>query len=523
MAGLLASRPFCSTQGLDRACKIGDHFEMTIASPNHARRRVIGSIAVLAAPVILALFVLVALGQLRPLPAIVAATVICCVITLACHRHFRQLEAVVRHADGMAGSSGPAAQPTEDAALATELRAAVDRLHDRLAAERQRLDAQSATADAILGSLPDPLIILSGDRRVLRINEAAAGLLGRNLEGRDLALALRHPTALEAVDAVLAGTAANREVEFALRLLQPRDFSLRVVALPRVAGDGSAAILTLHELTAVKRSEQMRADFVANASHELRTPLATLIGFIETLQGPARDDAAARARFLGIMQQQAERMARLIRDLLSLSQIELNEHTPPQGRVDLPAVLGNVAEMLEMQAAAKGMRIRIDAPEALPAAIGERDELTQVFQNLLDNAIKYGRPNTTIDVAIRAQAPPPSGPSKGIVAAVMVSVRDNGEGIAREHLPRLTERFYRVDSARSRALGGTGLGLAIVKHIVNRHRGALTIDSTLGEGSVFAVFLPAAEGASATTASANSPPLTNRGVPAPDQANLTSG
>lgn len=492
-----------------------------MASPNHARRRVVGAVAALAAPVILTLLVLVAFGQLRPLPAIMAAIMICGVITFVCQRHFRQLEAAVRHADGLAGSSGPAAQPSEDATLATELRAAVDRLHDRLAAERQRLDAQSATADAILGSLPDPLIILSGDRRVLRINEAAAGLLGRNLDGRDLALALRHPAALEAVDEVLAGAAANREVEFALRLPQPRDFSLRVVALPRIAGDGSAAILTLHELTAVKRSEQMRADFVANASHELRTPLATLIGFIETLQGPARDDAGARTRFLGIMQQQAERMARLIRDLLSLSQIELNEHTPPQGRVDLPAVLGNVAEMLEMQAAAKGMRIQIDAPGTLPAAIGERDELTQVFQNLMDNAIKYGRPNTTIGVTARAQAAAP-GSSKGVVPAVMVSVRDHGEGIAREHLPRLTERFYRVDSARSRALGGTGLGLAIVKHIVSRHRGALTIDSTLGEGSVFTVFLPAAEGTNTTTASANSSPLMIRVVPAPDQINLTS-
>lgn len=457
-------------------------------------------------------------GRLQPLPAIGVAIVICGVMAFACRRHFRQIEAIVRHADDLAGSAGSAAEPIENTALATELRAAVDRLHSRLAAERQRSDAQRATADAILGSLPDPLVILSGDRRVLRINEAAASILGRNLDGRDLALAVRHPMALEAVDDVLAGAAANREIEFAIRLPQPRDFSLRVVALPRIAGDGSAAILTLHELTAVKRSEQMRADFVANASHELRTPLATLIGFIETLQGPARDDVEARARFLGIMQQQAERMARLIRDLLSLSQIELNEHTPPQGRVELPAVLGNVAEMLEMQTAAKGMRIEIDVPETLPDVIGERDELTQVFQNLMDNAIKYGRPNTTIDVTIRAQSAPPSGSGKGAAPAVMVSVRDHGEGISREHLPRLTERFYRVDSARSRALGGTGLGLAIVKHIVNRHRGALTIDSTLGEGSVFAVFLPAAKEASATTVNAGSSPPT-RGSPTPDQAN----
>jgi two-component system phosphate regulon sensor histidine kinase PhoR len=244
----------------------------------------------------------------------------------------------------------------------------------------------------------------------------------------------------------------------------------------------------LRDIAAARRSDRMRADFVANASHELRTPLASLLGFVETLRGPARDDEAARDRFLAIMHEQATRMARLIDDLLSLSRIEMNEHVPPTGRVELGEALRRVAETLQQKAAARGMRIEVAVPAGLPPAIGDADELAQLFQNLVDNAIKYGRPETPVRVAARrADRPLP-----GAEAAVAVSVADEGEGIAREHLPRLTERFYRVDTARSRAAGGTGLGLAIVKHIVGRHRGALEIASERGRGSTFTVRLPAA-------------------------------
>jgi two-component system phosphate regulon sensor histidine kinase PhoR len=239
----------------------------------------------------------------------------------------------------------------------------------------------------------------------------------------------------------------------------------------------------------LKRAEQMRADFIANASHELRTPLATLIGFIETLRGPARDDAEARERFLAIMHGQASRMARLVEDLMSLSRIELNEHMMPGDRVALSPLLRQIAETLELRAAERDMRIRLAVPPDLPDVLGDRDELAQVFQNLIDNAIKYGRAGT--DIMVRAAAgSPPARESDGTQnAAVSVAVRDQGEGIAREHLPRLTERFYRVDTARSREMGGTGLGLAIVKHILNHHRGFLEVESTPGVGSVFTVFL----------------------------------
>ena len=222
----------------------------------------------------------------------------------------------------------------------------------------------------------------------------------------------------------------------------------------------------------------MRADFIANAGHELKTPLATLLGFIETLLGPARDDAAARERFLGIMQEQSRRMARLVDDLLSLSRIELNEHVPPTGRVALAPLIESLAAALELRTAERGMRFALSFPPELPDAIGDRDELAQVFQNLFDNAVKYGRPNTEIMVTAEAAG-----------SSLRVAVADRGDGISPEHLSRLTERFYRVDTARSRELGGTGLGLAIVKHIVNRHRGRLEIASTPGSGSTFEVVL----------------------------------
>jgi two-component system, OmpR family, phosphate regulon sensor histidine kinase PhoR len=305
---------------------------------------------------------------------------------------------------------------------------------------------------------------------------------------------VRHPAVLTAADAVLRGE-PSRVVEFDITTPVERHLSARLAAIRPHSAEGGAAVLTLHDLTAVKRSERLRADFVANASHELRTPLASLTGFIETLRGPARDDAAARDRFLAIMAEQAQRMARLVDDLLSLSRIEMNEHVAPTERVDIAQVLRAVADTLEQRAAARDMRIVLALPADLPKLLGSADELAQVFQNLLDNAIKYSRRGTTIDVGAHSSSRllPAARPGER-PAALAVTVRDHGEGIAREHLPRLTERFYRVDAHRSRELGGTGLGLAIVKHIVSHHRGALDIDSEPGEGSVFTVHLPLAPG-----------------------------
>lgn len=358
-------------------------------------------------------------------------------------------------------------------------------------AEQRRGEAQRrlAAAEAVIAAAPDPLILIDAQRRIVRANAASIDLIGIVPESRDLAAALRNPAVLAAADAVLRGEPA-RVVEFSLTIPVERWLSARFARIGGTSLDGAVAILTLHDVTALKRAEEMRADFIANAGHELKTPLATLIGFIETLRGPARDDAAARERFLGIMNEQAERMARLVNDLLSLSRIELNEHVAPTERIDLAPVIEHIADTLELRAAQRGMRLELSLPADLPAVPGDADELAQVFQNLLDNAIKYGRPHTAIAVAAAYDH---AAVRRG-GAFVRVAVTDHGEGISSEHLPRLTERFYRVDTARSREMGGTGLGLAIVKHILNRHRGRLEIESVLGRGSTFTVWLPAADG-----------------------------
>jgi two-component system phosphate regulon sensor histidine kinase PhoR len=245
-------------------------------------------------------------------------------------------------------------------------------------------------------------------------------------------------------------------------------------------------VVTVHDLTPIRRVEEMRADFIANVSHELRTPLAALTGFIDTLQGPARDDAAARERFLGIMQAQSWRMARLIDDLLSLSRIELRAHQRPDTPVDVTPIVRQVADGLQTLARDAGVAVEIVAPADPLMVLGDRDELTRLFENLIENGLKYGASGKRVDIALtRAVSPDGKG-------EVRVSVRDYGPGIAAEHLPRLTERFYRVDVGQSRSQGGTGLGLALVKHILNRHHGRLAIDSREGEGATFTVRLPQA-------------------------------
>jgi two-component system phosphate regulon sensor histidine kinase PhoR len=249
--------------------------------------------------------------------------------------------------------------------------------------------------------------------------------------------------------------------------------------------------MAFHDLTPLRRVEEMRADFVANASHELRTPLAALSGFIETLQGPAKNDSVAREKFLAIMQAQANRMARLIDDLLSLSRIELNAHLRPDKEVDLLGIVRQVVDGLQMLARDREVEVKIVAPASGMRVRGDRDELLRVFENLVENAFKYAASGKRIEITF-AHAETVAGAREARVA-----VRDFGPGIAPEHLPRLTERFYRVDVAESRALGGTGLGLALVKHILNRHGGRLTVESTLGQGATFSVVLPLAEPASA--------------------------
>jgi two-component system phosphate regulon sensor histidine kinase PhoR len=342
---------------------------------------------------------------------------------------------------------------------------------------------------AVVAGLPDPVVALDRDGRVLALNERARALAPALRQGEPVAFALRMPELIEAIGRAAAEGEEQRVVYFER---VPLDRWFETIVMPVKRGPNAIkpdlVLMTFHDLTPLRRVEEMRADFVANASHELRTPLAALLGFIETLQGSARDDAKARTRFLAIMQEQARRMARLIDDLLSLSRIELNAHRRPDTPVDLVPIVRQVVDGLETLARDRGVTVHIDASNALPV-LGDHDELVRIFENLVENALKYGAAGRRVDIKIG------SGASADGVSEAQVSVRDYGPGIAPEHLPRLTERFYRVDVTESRAQGGTGLGLALVKHILNRHRGRLTIDSAPGEGATFTIHLPTAAAA----------------------------
>ena len=340
-------------------------------------------------------------------------------------------------------------------------------------------------AREVMQYLDDPLLLLDPTGRIVVANRAAEPLVGTDAERKHISAVLRTPELLEAVERILAGADAET-VSFSIIVPLQRHFRASIARM-RGGEPGGSILIQIHDLTAARRAEELRADFVANASHELRTPLAAVSGFIDTLRGHARNDAEARDRFLEIMNVEAARMRRLIDDLLSLTRIELNEHNPPAGIVDVVAVVKGATRALSQLAQADEITIEIPAQEPL-FVVGDRDELTQVFQNLVHNAIKYGREKGTVRIKFGRVE---SG-SRREGGQIFVAIEDEGEGIPREAIPRLTERFYRVDVKRSRERGGTGLGLAIVKHILNRHQGRMHIESTPGHGSTFTVFLPAA-------------------------------
>jgi len=358
----------------------------------------------------------------------------------------------------------------------------------RLQRERAELVGRLRRADeTIVESLPDPLVVLDENAAPLRANAAARALFGTaGSGGGDLAAALRHPTLAEAVDA--ARVARRPQLaDIALPVPVARELRVHIIPMEPALADGGRLVLMLSDRTRDRAVERMRADFVANASHELRTPLASLIGFIETLRGPAENDPEARARFLGIMAEQSQRMRLLIDDLLGLSRIEITEHQAPVGAVDLSALAATEAEALGPILAARQVRLEQDLAAGAMADPADPEQLGQVLRNLLENAVRHGRPGGSVRLRVAQAADParwPAGPG------VVLSVVDDGPGIAKDQIPRLTERFYRVDRGRGRATGGTGLGLAIVKHIVNRHRGRLLIESEEGQGANFSVWLP---------------------------------
>ena len=385
----------------------------------------------------------------------------------------------------------------------SRLRAAWLALFGRLGAEatiarlvpvsgRGAAHPQAALIESLIGGLPGPAIVLDRDGRVIAFNAASSGIAPSLRRGEPALIALRMPELVDAIRRAGAGRTPQR-VEFFERVPLDRWFEAFVTPVTLTdAGQAHADILlmTFNDLTPLRRVEEMRADFIANASHELRTPLAALLGFIETLQGPAKDDLAARNKFLAIMQGQATRMARLIDDLLSLSRIELNAHLAPNTALDLAPVVKQVADGLQTLARDRDVTIKVAAPPGALTVLCDRDELVRALENLVENALKYGAAGKRVDITLaRSQI-------RGGLPEAAIAVRDYGPGIAREHLPRLTERFYRVDVVDSRAQGGTGLGLALVKHVLNRHGGRLSIESTPGEGATFIMHLPLPTGGS---------------------------
>jgi len=344
------------------------------------------------------------------------------------------------------------------------------------------------------------------DRRVIYANPAARELLRIQGEGTTLVSAIRHPRVLEAVDESLFGEVSG-EAAYETGGAQDRFWRVRTRPLDRASDGVRLALMVLRDETDSRRNERMRADFLANASHELRTPLASLTGFIETLRGHAKDDAVARERFLGVMAAQAGRMARLIDDLMSLSRIELNEHIAPEGRVDLVLAVLDVIDALTPLAAERGVTLSTRlAARGAAMIVGDRDQILQVAQNLIDNAVKYSPNNGVVEIEVTAGltadeaiTPTRQGGARlsllspdlvGGERFVMLRCADAGPGIAREYLPRLSERFYRVEGQKSGERLGTGLGLAIVKHITNRHRGGLAIESVEGQGTTFTAYFP---------------------------------
>ena len=351
-----------------------------------------------------------------------------------------------------------------------------------MAAQNLDFDVHSAFAANMLAAMPEAAMIVGADGRVAAANAPALQILPGVRLNDPVVLWLRAPIVLDAQRRVVAGGEAET-VLWSERVPVERLFEVRVAPLSRPGGTAIATLMTLRDLTEQRKVERMRVDFIANASHELRTPLASMLGFVETLQGPARDDAKARERFLGIMRDQGRRMARLVDDLLSLSRIEQKQHLRPEAAVDLALVARGVADALGPLALEMGVELNVECADAV-VVTGDRDELVRVAENLVENAIKYGagnRPGTRERVEITVTKTERDG---------AFSVRDFGPGIAPEHLPRLTERFYRVDAGQSRTKNGTGLGLAIVKHILARHRGRLAIASRPNEGSVFTATAP---------------------------------
>lgn len=353
--------------------------------------------------------------------------------------------------------------------------AAMGRGDDGEAAAGQSGPDATVLLAEVLDVIAEPVLLVRGGI-VTCANTAAKALLGRHIVGEDVRVAIRHRAAADRLSS--AAPLPDRPVELVGLGSPDQHWEMRTGE----TADG-ARIVHLVDQSGNYAAEKMRVDFVANASHELRTPLASILGFIETLSDEAGEDPGLRARFLQVMFAEAQRMQRLVEDLISLSRIEAEKYRLPGDRLDLGELLEDVAAEIRAAGSARAADVGIAIAPDLPQVIGDEAQLSQLLHNLIGNAMKYGRADTPVRASL----------SLDRSGLLRISVTDEGDGIAPQHIPRLTERFYRVDAGRSRSIGGTGLGLAIVKHIVERHRGRLDIASKVGVGTTVSVALPPAD------------------------------
>jgi len=449
-----------------------------------------GTSIIIVAPAMI-LLILVFWGTLEPLPALYAFIGIFIISILFVRPYIANISALTNYVLDLSLDKDAPAPDLTFLSNVDELSEAVGKLHKSWDIRRNQLEANVAESRILIDSLPDILIMLDRDYNLIRTNSTAKATFGGKFFEENLHKIVEDERVKETALHVLSDK-KGRDMEFFMGNPFNRHYILRINRFPIYSPGGIALILVLHDITERKNTEQLLADFVANASHEIRTPLTSIAGLIETMQTVGKDDEKMRMEFLEVMRAQAERMSQLVKDLLSLSQIEKNMHTKPTGLANITKIIEEVVHGVTDAAKEKNMKLEVVKGENIPTITADMNEINQVLNNLISNAIKYGYEKT--EIVIKIEEVENKWPEEKILREfdkiILVSVKNSGDGIDKKDIPRLTERFYRADTARSQKIKGTGLGLAIVKHIIDRHSGVLKIESALGEKTTFTVLLP---------------------------------
>ncbi|MDB2414937.1 ATP-binding protein [Rickettsiales bacterium] len=433
--------------------------------------------------------ILVIYGRLTFIEGILSSVAVLYGSTFFAKPYLTDLSSLTNYVESLALDKKTTHPPLSFLGNVEELSESVKNLHETWEHRKVQLEAALTESRILFDTLPDILLMLDDKLNIVRANHAASSKLKRNIIGQNLKNIVKDQAFIKKINKVISKKEGeNTEISLS-RYNVNYDYNVWIENFPIYSHDGIALVVIMHDVTESKKTRQMIKDFVANASHEIRTPLTSIIGFIETLQDMEGKDPDAAKHFLGIMSEQSQRMVNLVNDLLSLSKIEINETQPLSDSVDIVPIIESTNRRLSLLAQKSKMNLVLKNNAKETVILGDANEITQVFTNIIGNAIKYGKLKTDIEITIFNKNKSDAEDQKGL----FISVKDYGEGIDQENIPRLTERFYRVDKQRSRKVGGTGLGLSIVRHILNRHKGILDIKSTIGKGSTFTVELPLIE------------------------------